>query len=73
MKEFFPTRYSLDCKDLSADMRGGGTRTQRPTAAATPSSGTPRQIRRVGESVARLAEVHVSKRCDHSQPNNAPY
>lgn len=59
MKEFFSTRYSLDCKDLSADMRGGGTRTQRPTAAATPSSGTPRQIRRVGESVARLAEVHT--------------
>lgn len=73
MKEFFSTRYSFDCKDLSADMGGGGTHTQRPTAAATPSSGTPRQIRSVGKSVAQLDEVHVSKRCDHSQSNNAPY
>lgn len=38
---FFFACYSLDCKDLSADVGGGGTRTQRPTAAATPRSRYP--------------------------------
>lgn len=37
----FFARYSLDCKDLSADVGGGGTHTQRPTAAATPLSRYP--------------------------------
>lgn len=65
MKEFFSPAIHLTARTFQLTLGAEGHVHKDQQLQPLRAPGTPCQIRGLGASVARLAEVHVSRQCSH--------